>query len=70
MLRIDPPKSERIARLVKDYACFPSEQLQESVLKISKRLGGKDTKDSLDALQESNYQKVADIALGYYDKFL
>ncbi len=67
-IRIDPPKSERIERLVRDYACFPAEELQLSIEKISKRLGGKDTKDTLDALQAGNYRKVVDITLAYYDK--
>jgi len=67
-LRIDPPKSDRIERLVRDYACFPIEELQNSVEKISKRLGGKDTKDTLEALQAGDYHKVVDITLAYYDK--
>jgi tRNA 2-selenouridine synthase len=67
-IRIDPPKSERIQRLVRDYACFPAEQLQNSIEKISKRLGGKDTKDTLDALHAGDYHKVVDITLAYYDK--
>ena len=67
-IRIDPPKLERIERLVRDYACFPPEELQLSIEKISKRLGGKDTKDTLDALNAGDYRKVADITLDYYDK--
>jgi tRNA 2-selenouridine synthase len=67
-IRIDPPKSERIERLVRDYACFPEELLQQSIEKISKRLGGKDTKDTLDALHAGDHRKVVDITLAYYDK--
>ncbi len=67
-IRIDPPRSQRIERLVRDYACFPAEQLQQSIEKISKRLGGKDTKDALDALHAGDYHKVTDITLAYYDK--
>lgn len=67
-IRIDPPKSFRIERLVRDYACFPVEQLQQSVEKISKRLGGADTKDTLEALHAGDYRKVVDITLAYYDK--
>lgn len=67
-LRIDPPAAERIERLVRDYACFPKEQLQLSIEKISKRLGGKDTKDALDALAADDFHKVTEITLAYYDK--
>jgi len=67
-IRIDPPKTQRIERLVRDYACFPVEELQQSIEKISKRLGGKNTQDTLEALHSGNYRKVVDITLDYYDK--
>ncbi len=67
-IRIDPPREERIDRLMRDYAGFPAEELQTSVEKISKRLGGKDTQDTLEALSAGDYRKVVDITLAYYDK--
>ena len=67
-IRIDPPRSERVKRLVRDYAGFPAEDLRLSIEKISKRLGGKDTKETLDALDSGDHQKVVDITLAYYDK--
>jgi len=67
-IRIDPPKSERTERLLRDYANFPDEELRLSVEKISKRLGGKDTQETLEALSAGDYRKVVDITLAYYDK--
>jgi tRNA 2-selenouridine synthase len=67
-IRIDPPKTQRIERLVRDYACFPVEELQQSIEKISKRLGGKNTQDTLEALHAGDFRKVVDITLDYYDK--
>ena len=67
-IRIDPPKSERIDRLLHDYAGFPKEELQISIEKISKRLGGKDTQETLEALSAGDYRKVVEITLAYYDK--
>jgi tRNA 2-selenouridine synthase len=67
-IRIDPPRHERIERLVRDYASFPVEMLEYSIEKISKRLGGKDTKDAINALHAVNYHDVVDITLAYYDK--
>jgi tRNA 2-selenouridine synthase len=61
-------KKTRIARLIDEYALFSSSELAESIQKIAKRLGGKDTKDALAALLENDYKKVAHIALQYYDK--
>ena len=67
-IRIDPPTEERIERLLRDYAGFPAEQLQRSVENISKRLGGKDTHVTLEALNAGDYRKVTEITLAYYDK--
>lgn len=67
-IRIDSPKEERIERLMRDYAGFPEEELRISVEKISKRLGGKDTQDTLEALSAGDYRKVVEITLAYYDK--
>ena len=61
-------KETRISRLVDEYAFFSSVELAESIRKIAKRLGGKATNDALAALLEEDYQKVAHIALQYYDK--
>jgi tRNA 2-selenouridine synthase len=67
-IRIDPPREERIERLLRDYAGFPAGELQRSIENISKRLGGKDTQDTLEALHAGDYRKVTDITLAYYDK--
>ncbi len=67
-IRIDPPQSDRILRLLRDYAGFPVEELRVSIEKISKRLGGKDTQDTLEALAAGDYRKVTEITLNYYDK--
>jgi tRNA 2-selenouridine synthase len=67
-IRIDPPREERIERLLRDYAGFPAGELQRSIENISKRLGGKDTQDTLEALQAGDFRKVTDITLAYYDK--
>ncbi|GAI24565.1 unnamed protein product, partial [marine sediment metagenome] len=38
------------------------------ILKITKRLGGLNTKISLEALERRDFYTVADITLHYYDK--
>ena len=67
-IRIDPPREERVERLLRDYAGFPVEELQLSIEKIAKRLGGKDTHDTLEALSVGDFRKVVEITLDYYDK--
>lgn len=58
----------RLPRLIKEYSTFPRESLKESVLKISKRLGGDNTRDALDAIDRDDYSKAIEISLRYYDK--
>jgi tRNA 2-selenouridine synthase len=37
-------------------------------MKISKRLGGDNTRDALDAVDKGDFAKAIKITLGYYDK--
>lgn len=60
---------ERIDNLVKDYACFPKEEIKESLCKIEKKLGGQHLKTALEALERNDFKKLTSILLVYYDKF-
>ena len=68
LLAIIIPKSERIKRLVKEYACFDIETLKQMCKKIEKRLGGLKVKKAFDSLDQGDFATVADITLDYYDK--
>ncbi|MBN1251218.1 MAG: tRNA 2-selenouridine(34) synthase MnmH [Bacteroidales bacterium] len=68
VVEISVPKAERIKWLVEEYANFDKKLLESAVLKISKRLGGLNTKLALDAITEGKFDIVADITLQYYDK--
>ncbi|AKD53573.1 tRNA 2-selenouridine(34) synthase MnmH [Spirosoma radiotolerans] len=65
---IDMPKDKRVHRLVAEYATIDHGSLVEATERIRKRLGGKVTKDALDALARHDYATVADLTLDYYDK--
>ncbi len=65
---LDVPKPERIRRLVREYASFPSERLAAAINRISRKLGGLHCKLALGALEEGDFDTVADILLTYYDK--
>jgi tRNA 2-selenouridine synthase len=58
----------RLPRLIKEYSTYPKESLKASVLKISKRLGGDNTRDALEAIEQGNYSGAIEITLRYYDK--
>jgi tRNA 2-selenouridine synthase len=68
VIKIELPKTERINWLVKDYGSFDKEKLRAAVHRIEKRLGGLRTKEALEAIELSDFHKVADITLEYYDK--
>ncbi len=58
----------RLPRLLKEYTAYPPEVLKSSIMKISKRLGGDNTRDAIDAVDEGNFAKAVEITLYYYDK--
>jgi tRNA 2-selenouridine synthase len=68
LLKIIVPKKIREKRLVKEYGCFPKEPLERSIKNIERRLGGLRAKQSLEALENNDLLKVAEITLEYYDK--
>ncbi|MBE9467372.1 MAG: tRNA 2-selenouridine(34) synthase MnmH [Bacteroidetes bacterium] len=68
LVEIEIDKSIRIQRLVKEYASFDIDDLKNIVLRIGKRLGGQNVQLALDALDNKDFAKVADISLTYYDK--
>lgn len=65
---VDLPIEARVRRLVKDYGENFIEGLQESILKIEKRLGNEAMKEALQKLAEKDLAEVARIVLRYYDK--
>lgn len=65
---LDIPKAERAKHLVDEYSACDKEKLTESIMRISKRLGGLNVKNAIAYLEDDNYFEVALIALGYYDK--
>jgi tRNA 2-selenouridine synthase len=58
----------RLPNLMKEYSCYPAESLNESVRKISKRLGGDNTRDALSAIEKGDFAVAIEIVLHYYDK--
>jgi tRNA 2-selenouridine synthase len=58
----------RMPRLLEEYTSFPVGQLEASVMRISKRLGGDKTREALEALQRGDHPTAIKITLEYYDK--
>ena len=65
---IDMPFEKRIDILVEDYGKFEKEQLKESILRISKKMGLEQTKNAIIELEQNNLRAVCGLCLSYYDK--
>lgn len=68
VIKMELNKSERIKRLVNEYAGFDTKFLETCILKIGKKLGGQNVKTALESLEKGDLSHVADITLAYYDK--
>lgn len=65
---VDVHKSLRIQRLVHEYGCFEKADLQAVLERLSKFMGPYQSREALNALQNNDLEKVADLTLSYYDK--
>lgn len=66
VLLMEPEK--RLPRLIQEYSTYSPDLLKGSIFKISKRLGGDNTRDALDAVDTGDLSKAIEITLRYYDK--
>ncbi len=69
-MRIEILRSEsnRLDELIDTYSVFKKEDLQESVLRIKKRLGPQRTKIALESINNEKWDEVCRSVLDYYDK--
>lgn len=65
---LEIPFEERVKYISGHYGKFEKHQLIECILKIQKRLGGLNTKNAIQFLNEENYASAFSILLKYYDK--
>ncbi len=61
-------ESNRLDELIDTYSVFKKEELQESVLRIKKRLGPQRTKIALESINSEKWELVCRSVLDYYDK--
>jgi len=61
-------ESNRLDELIDTYSVFKKEELQESVLRIKKRLGPQRTKIALESIHNEKWELVCRSVLDYYDK--
>jgi tRNA 2-selenouridine synthase len=65
---MDIPGEVRTKYLVDEYAGYDPELLAQAIGRISKRLGGQNTKAALQYLDDRNFYELTMLILHYYDK--
>ena len=65
---LEIPFEERLNHLTEEYSSCDTEKLMDSVRRISKRLGGLETKNTLELLEKGDHREAFRILLNYYDK--
>ena len=65
---IDLPLEVRLNKLAEEYGRFSHEELKTAFGNIVRRLGNKQCKNAITALEEKKTKLAAEIALYYYDK--
>jgi tRNA 2-selenouridine synthase len=68
VFKLELSKEHRIQRLVNEYTDFNKELINNSILKISRRLGGLEAQQALNAVEKDDFLTAIDIVLTYYDK--
>ena len=58
----------RMPRLMEEYSVYPPGELKDSIMRISKRLGGDNTRDAIKAVDNGDIAKAVEITLHYYDR--
>jgi tRNA 2-selenouridine synthase len=65
---LDIPFEERLRHIVEEYGVLDRQRLVEAISRISKRLGGLETKIALESLEAGNVEGSFHVLLKYYDK--
>ena len=66
---LEIPFKERLDYIVEKYGIFEKGNLAESIIRITKRLGGLETKTALEYLEAGDVLNCFKILLKYYDKY-
>ncbi len=68
VIAVELPVDIRVDYLLEEYGKFSAAELNESITRIKKRLGGKDFKIAIEAIENGEIRTATKIALNYYDK--
>ncbi len=66
--QIDIPFEARLNHILNEYGVYDEEKIERAILRITKKLGGLETKLALGFLMEKNLKDCFEIILKYYDR--
>lgn len=66
---LDVPFEKRLNYLCIEYGVLPKDEIADAILRIQKRLGGLETKNAIEYLEQNNIKSCFEILLRYYDKW-
>jgi len=66
---LDIPFEERLQQIIKDYGSFSAEQIITTIERIKKRLGGLETQQAIQHMEQQSMEACFRILLKYYDKY-
>jgi tRNA 2-selenouridine synthase len=67
-IRIELTKEKRIERLVNEYGHFKKNEIEASINKIAKKLGGQTVQEAIDSIETGDLNSAIQLVLKYYDK--
>jgi tRNA 2-selenouridine synthase len=68
VFKLQVEKKQRAKNLFEIYGLLENAELEKAIRRIERKIGGQNVKLAVKALEERDYETVADIALSYYDK--
>lgn len=66
---LDIPFEERLQQIIKDYGNFSADQIIATIQRIKKRLGGLETQQAIQHMEQQSIEDCFRILLKYYDKY-
>jgi tRNA 2-selenouridine synthase len=68
VIEMNVPRPLREARILNEYGSFSKEELNDKTIKLIKRMGGQNVKESVQRLMENNLPGWLNPLLDYYDR--
>ena len=66
--KLDIPFDERLEHIMQEYGKYDVEKIEKAIIRITKKLGGLETKNAIEFLKAGDLKNCYSIILKYYDR--